>query len=153
MVVSRRLAGGRLVDPGHRVDQRPSIGVARIGQQFVGRAFFNHFAAIHHDGAGADPGDDAEIVADQHDGGAEIPVEFAQQFEDLRLNGHIERGGRFVGDQQRRLVAHAHRQHHALAHAARKLVRIAIDGALRCAHAHSAEQADRRAWLASFGSV
>ena len=101
--------------------------MARIGQQLVGRTFLDHFAAIHHDGAGADPGDDAEIVADQDDGGAEIAVEFAQQFEDLRLDGDVERGGRLVRDQQRRLVAHAHRQHHALAHAAGELVRIGVD--------------------------
>ena len=96
-----------------------------IGEHLLGRPFLHHLAGIHHDDARADAGDDAEVVADQDDGGAEIAVEFAQQFENLRLDGDVERSGRLVGDQQRRLVANAHRQHHALAHAAGELVRIA----------------------------
>ncbi|KAG1362878.1 hypothetical protein G6F61_014085 [Rhizopus arrhizus] len=42
---------------------------------------------------------------------------------DLRLDGHVQRGGRFVGDQQARLARQGHRDHHALAHAARQFTR------------------------------
>ena len=38
--------------------------------------------------------------------------------EDLRLDGDVQRGGRLVGDQQRRIAGHRQRDHHALAHAA-----------------------------------
>ena len=34
------------------------------------------------------------------DGRAELVLELAQQVEDLRLDRHVERGGRLVGDQQ-----------------------------------------------------
>ncbi len=51
--------------------------------------------------------------------------------EDLRLRRHVERGGRLVGDQERRVVDERHRDHHALAHAARELVRVVVDPALR----------------------
>jgi hypothetical protein len=44
--------------------------------------------------------------------------------QDLRLDGHVERGGRLVGDQQRRVAGQRHGDHHALAHAARQLVRV-----------------------------
>ena len=46
-----------------------------------------------------------------------------QQLEDLRLHGDVERGGRLVGDQQVGLVGERHGDHHALALAARELVR------------------------------
>ena len=46
-------------------------------------------------------------------------------FEDLRLHGDVERGGRLVGDQQVGLVGERHRDHHALALAAGELMRIA----------------------------
>ncbi len=83
-------------------------------------------------------------MADQDDGRAKIAVEFPKEVEDLGLDRHVERGGRLVGDQQRRLVAHAESQHDALAHAARKLVRIGVDRPLRRADAHSPEEATAR---------
>ena len=53
------------------------------------------------------------------------------QVEDLRLRGHVERGRRLVGDQQVGVVDERHRDHHALAHAARELVRVVVDAAAR----------------------
>ena len=44
--------------------------------------------------------------------------------EDLRLDRDVERGGRLVRDQQAGPAGQRHRDHHALAHAAGKLVRI-----------------------------
>ena len=51
-------------------------------------------------------------------------LKLADQLEDLRLDGDVERGGRFVGDQQLRAAGERHRDHHALAQAAGELVRI-----------------------------
>ena len=50
--------------------------------------------------------------------------QLGQQLENLRLNGDIERGGGFVGDQQLRTIHDGHGDHDALAHASGKLVRI-----------------------------
>ena len=47
-----------------------------------------------------------------------------QQRDDLRLHRDIERGRRFVGDDQLRIGGERQRDHHALAHAAGELVRI-----------------------------
>ena len=130
------------VNAGGGVQERPGVGVARVGQQFFGGAFLYHFASIHHQHARADIGDDTEVVADQDDGGTEIGVELAQQVEDLRLDGDVERGGGFVGDQQGGFVGEAHGEHDTLAHAAAELVGVGIDGALRRADAHAAQQGD-----------
>src|SRR5436305_10175941 len=46
------------------------------------------------------------------------------QLQHLPLHGHVERGGRLVGDQELRLVGDRHRDHHALLLPAGKLVRI-----------------------------
>ena len=59
-----------------------------------------------------------------------LALQLAQQVEDLRLNGHVERRGRLVGDQQLRLRRERHGDHHALAHAARELVRIGLEALL-----------------------
>ena len=55
----------------------------------------------------------------------------AQQVEDLRLDRHVERGRRLVGDEQLRLARERHRDHRALAHAAGELVRIVLQPRLR----------------------
>ena len=66
----------------------------------------------------------------------------AQQVEDLRLDGDVERRGRLVGDQQRGLAGQRHGDHDALAHAARQAVRIVVDALGRRGDAHQLEHLD-----------
>ena len=84
-------------------------------------------------------------MRDQDDRRAAFAIQFAQQFDDLRLHGDVERGGRFVGDQDFGLGEQRHRDHHALAHAAGKLVRIHADAARGIGNAHRFERFDRAA--------
>ena len=63
--------------------------------------------------------------------------------EDLRLDGDVERGGRLVGDQHLRIAGERHGDHHALAHAAGKLVRIFMRALLRLRDAHQPQHVDR----------
>ena len=72
-----------------------------------------------------------EIVRDQHDRGAELVLQIEDQIEDLRLDRHVERGGRLVGDQHPRVAGQRHRDHRALPHAARQLVRVFLGPLLR----------------------
>ncbi len=55
----------------------------------------------------------------------------ADHVEHLRLHGDVERGGRLVGDEQRRVVGERHRDRDALAQPARQLVRIGPHAAAR----------------------
>ena len=48
----------------------------------------------------------------------------ADELQDLRLDGDVERGGGLVGDEQLGVARQRHRDHHPLAHAARQLVRV-----------------------------
>ena len=84
--------------------------------------------------------DDAEIVGDEHDGHAETLLQRAQQIEDLRLDGHVERRRRLVGDQEIRLVGERHGDHDALALAAGHFMRIAVDAAFGFGNADELEQ-------------
>ena len=68
-----------------------------------------------------------------------MPVRRDQLVDDvehLRLHRDVERRGRLVGDQQVRLGDQHHGDHHALAHAARNLVRIELRDALGIVDAH-----------------
>ena len=76
-------------------------------------------------------------------------LQLAHQIEDLRLDRDVERGRRLVGDQQLRVAGERHRDHHALAHAARELVRVLAGraaparGCARAQHLDGARAAPR----------
>ena len=72
-------------------------------------------------------------------------AELADQRQDLRLDRHVERRRRLVRDQQVGVARERHRDHHALAHAARELVRVVVDAPLRLRDADGVEQLDRAA--------
>ena len=63
-------------------------------------------------------------MTDENDGHAQFSAHFLHEFEDLRLDGDVQRGGGFVGDEQVGLGDQGHGDHDALAHAAGKLVGI-----------------------------
>ena len=81
-------------------------------------------------------------MSDQHDGGIEFGLQVADQVEDLRLNGHVESGGRFVGDEQIGIARQGHGDHGPLPHPARELVRVGVDAAVWLWDSHPAEQVD-----------
>ena len=56
------------------------------------------------------------------------------------MNGHVQRGGRLVGDQQIRVVGQRHGDHHPLALPAAKLVRIGPRLPLRVGETDVGEQ-------------
>ena len=68
-------------------------------EQVLDGGFFYLAPGVHHHHPVRGFGDDAQIVRNQHDGGAHPAVEFHHQFENLRLDGHIQRRGRLVGNQ------------------------------------------------------
>ena len=69
-----------------------------------------------------------------------VALRFAQQFEDLRLDGDVEGGGGLVGDQDVRLARQRHGDHHPLAHAAGQLVRVFAQTLFGGGYAHLLEQ-------------
>ncbi|MNI33881.1 hypothetical protein D3C73_878490 [compost metagenome] len=70
-------------------------------------------------------------------------LQHADQLQDLRLNGDVQRGGRFIGNQQRRFTRQRHGNHHPLAHPARQLMRIATKDVFGLGNAHQIEHTQR----------
>ena len=73
----------------------------------VERRLLDDPAGVHHHHPVGGLGDHAEVVRDQDHRHCGLVLQVAQQVEDLRLDGDVERGGRLVGDQQLRLAAPA----------------------------------------------
>ncbi|WP_241021914.1 hypothetical protein [Burkholderia sp. Ac-20353] len=106
-------------------------------------ALLDLLAAIHHEHAVGHLGNHAHVVRDEDHAHVHLVLQAADQLQDLRLDRHVERGGRFVGDQQCGPARQRHRDHHALPHPARQLVRIAREHAARLRNPHEIEQPQR----------
>ena len=100
------------------------IGVTRLGEEAFARGFLDDFPGVHHADALRHLRHHAQIVRDQQHPHATLGLQAAQEIENLRLNGHVKRGGRLVGNQQARLAGQCHGDHHPLLHATGKLERI-----------------------------
>ncbi len=116
--------------------------MARVAEDVFRGAAFDDAGGVHDVHAIGVARHDAEIVGDDHDRDAEPPRQILHQLEDLRLDGHVERGRRLVGDQQLGIAGEADGDHHALAHAAGELMRILLEAALRIGDADQRQQLD-----------
>ncbi len=94
-----------------------------------------------HDG---DPmrslGDDSHIVGHQHDRRAVVAPEPFQQSDDLRLDRHIERRRRLVGDNEARVGGERQGDDDPLAHPAGKLVRVMVNALVSGGNADLTQQ-------------
>ena len=90
-----------------------------------------------------DVGHDAHVVGDQQHAETALVGEVADELQDLRLYGHVERCRRLVGDQQLRLAGQGRRDDDALALAAGELVRIGREPALGLGNADRLQQIER----------
>ncbi|MPL91104.1 hypothetical protein SDC9_37167 [bioreactor metagenome] len=129
---------------GQRRQQGAGVGMGRVVKHLAHRAGLDDAAGIHHRHPVADLRHHAQIVGDQDDRGAGAVAPLAQQPQDLVLHRDVERGRRFVGDNQPRPQRQCHRDHHALTQPAREFVRIGVKAAFRRGHVHVAQQPERR---------
>ena len=124
-------------------EQAPGVGVTGRLEDRAGRARLDDLARAHHAHALGHLADDPEVVGDEQQRHAELRLQRAEQREDLGLDGDVERGGGLVGDEQIGLVGQRHRDHHALALAARELVRIGVQPPLGLGQSHQPQELQR----------
>ncbi len=126
-VVADRFLLGELA---HRPER---LGVVLLGllQHLAGRRLL-HFLAVaqHHDAVGH-LRHHGQVMGDVDRGRVELLDDVAHGGQHLDLGGHIERGGRFVEDDEVGPAGHGHGRHGALQLAARHLMRIAVADGVR----------------------
>jgi len=104
--------------------------------QALGVALFHDTTGVHDERAIAEAGDQRQIVRDEDQAHAALGDQIVENAQHLGLHGDVERGGRFVGDQQVGLANQHHGDHHPLAHAARELMRIEAEHGFGIVYAH-----------------
>src|ERR1700735_800083 len=86
------------VDARNRFEQAARVGVERISEQLRGRRLLHYARRVEDRHVVGVLGHDSEIVRDENYGEAEATLQLADQIENLRVDGDVERGGGLVGD-------------------------------------------------------
>ena len=102
---------------------RPCRDGAGRSKTSSGRPDLGQPPAVEHGDAVRDLGGHAEVVGDEDEAAAELAAQRREQVQDLCLDGHVERGGRLVGDDEGRASGDGHGDHDPLAEPSRELVR------------------------------
>ena len=128
------------IQGGNRPQQSQGIGMGGIGEHGRGLAPLHDPARVHDEQILDHVPHHAQVMGDEHQGHAEVLLQLADELQDLRLDGHVQGRGRFVGDQQFGPAGKRHGDHHPLAHAAGKfegigLARAAPDRGCPCGRA------------------
>jgi hypothetical protein len=132
----------RPVDGRQAVEQRARVRDDADRENLACRRAFDDPARIHDGDAVAHARDDAEVVRDEQHAHAGLALDVLQKLEVLRLDRDVERGGRLVGDQQRRIAGERDRAGDPLAHAAAQRVRVVIEVDLGIGDAHAPQGVD-----------
>ncbi len=102
----RRRAGDRVQlrrrERDRRAQQLARVRVRRLGEHVAGRPLLDDLARVHDRDPVARLGDDPEVVGDQQERRVEVRLQVGEDPEDLRLDDHVERRRRLVGDEQLR---------------------------------------------------
>ena len=108
-----------------RAHQPRRVRVQRAPEEHVGRRRLDDLAGVHDRDAVAELDEQREVVGDEQHREAEPLLERLELLQDLALDDDVERRRRLVHHDQLGLERERHRDHDALAHAARQLVRVA----------------------------
>ena len=122
--------------------QADGVGVGGMREDLLRRALLHDASRIHDHHIVRHLGDNAQIVGDEHDGGVDLILQVAQQIEDLRLNGHVQRRGGLVGNDQAGIARQCHGDHDTLTHTTGQLVGEVFIHTLAVGDAHHLQQLD-----------
>ena len=108
-------------------------------KQLKGFGLFHDLACVHDIHIVTDFRHNAHVMGDDQHAHAGFVPQLLHQAQDLGFNCHIQCGGGLIGNQQFGLAYHGHGNHHALAQAAGKLVRVAVIALFRFGDANTLE--------------
>ena len=80
-----------------RPKQRPGVGVAWIVEDLLRRANLHDLSGVHHRHPIGHPCHHPQVMGDEHGSCVQLPLDVSERIQNLRLNGHVQRGGRLVG--------------------------------------------------------
>jgi hypothetical protein len=110
--------GRRITDAWQGGDQMGGIGMPWCCKERVRRPLFHKPSRIHDADAVGASGVHAHVVGDEHHGRSHLALHIADHHKHVLLHHHVERRGRFVGDDELGLTHRRQGDRHPLAHPA-----------------------------------
>ena len=111
-------------------------------KEVVNAGTLDDASGIHHGNPVSQTSYHTEVVGDHNDARMGFTLGYAQQIENLGLDGHVEGRRRLVGDDEVRVVRDGHGDDDSLPHATGKLVRKSFGTHLGIRNPHQVEQLD-----------
>src|SRR5207249_1203620 len=90
--------GAEYLDVRYRGQQRPGVRVGRRVVDLVPVADLDDLAEVHDRDPLREVPYHGQVVRDEQEGQIELALQPTQQIDDLRLDRHVQRGDRLVGD-------------------------------------------------------
>lgn len=109
-------------------EERLGVGVEGVVEKFGGGGFFDEVPQVHDADAVGEVSYDGEIVGDEEIGEPELFLEVAEEIYDLGLDGDVEGGDGFIGDDEFGVGGEGAREADALTLSAGEFVRVAVEG-------------------------
>ena len=78
--------------------------MARVAVELVDQRFLYNEPGVHHDHTIGQASYNSQVVGDPDQSHSKLVAQALDQVHNLRLNGHIQGGGRLVSDQQGRVA-------------------------------------------------
>lgn len=113
---------------GNRGEKSLRVFVLRRFDDRIAITLFDDLAIEHYRDAVADVMNHGHVMRDEKIGESEIILQIGEQIQNLRLDRDVERGGRFVTDDQSRLESKCPCDPDALSLATRELVWVSVGG-------------------------
>jgi len=122
------LCGAVLLGIRHRYggDKAAGVGMDRVEGELIAVCQLHQLAQIHDADAVGYVLHDAQVVGDEQIGKAHLILQILEHVDDLRLNGHVQRGYGLVADDELGVDSKGAGNSHALTLAARKLMGVAV---------------------------
>ena len=121
--LERRFGRG-VTDAWQGGDQMGGVRMPWCGKERARRRLFHEPSGVHDADAVGGVGVHAHVVGDEHHGRPHLALHVADHRQHVLLHHHVERRGRFVGDDELGLTHRGQGDRHPLAHPAGQLVRI-----------------------------
>src|SRR5712691_3218084 len=88
-----------LIQAWYGPQQPEGVGMTWISKQLLGWSFLDDFPRVHHHHTVSHASHHTKVVCDEHKSRAKLTAYATDQFENLRLHGHIQSCGGFIGNQ------------------------------------------------------
>ena len=121
----------RIIQAGNGAEQRAGVRVLGVVENLLAGGCFHHMPAVHDVDAFRIARHQPQIVRHHDDGSVGFLRNLANHLQQLRLRGHVQRGGCFVSNQNIGVRRHRHSNHDALAHTAGELLRVIVVAGFR----------------------